>query len=398
MERSSDSKRYQDIRSAYDRPKAQHDAILTDVARGSATGEMLRRYWHPIELSAALETVPLKVRVLSEDLILFRTQTGIPGLLHPRCCHRGTSLYYGRTEDSGIRCCYHGWLFDPEGRCLEQPCEPEPNDVNPYYRQPWYPVEERYGLIFAYLGPPDKRPLLPKFDVLEDLSSEEVLVSNGDSVGSGGAKRMHCNWFQTHENVMDPYHVLILHSSFSTVQFTPDMGREMTVSFHKTATGLHSIQLRKLEDGSTLRRQTELVLPNVRIVADPRLNIIGPTNNVAWTLPIDEVTTRIFTVFRFSANADIPDFGEAAMYGGKTWHQLDEAGHQQYPGDYEAQVGQGRITLHSEEHLGFTDEGVRLFRKLFKQAIKDVEKGGDPPATYRKEPPLIQSVAGNFID
>ena len=395
---SEKSDRYKDIRSAYDMPEPRHDRLLTDILRGTQTGEMLRRYWHPIELSKAVGSTPLKVRVLGEDLILFRTRKGVPGLLYPRCCHRGTTLYYGRTEDVGIRCCYHGWLFDPEGRCLEQPCEPEPNDVNPYYRQPWYPVEERYGLVFAYLGPPDKKPLLPRYDVLENLAGDEILVSNGDSVGSGGSERMHCNWFQTHENVMDPYHVLILHSRFSSEQFTPDMGREMTVTFHRTTTGLHSIQLRTLEDGTTLRRQTELVLPNVRIVADPRLGILGPTNNVAWTLPIDEVTTRIFTVFRFPKNAEIPAFGEAAMYGGKTWHELDEAGHQKYPGDYEAQVGQGEITLHSEEHLGFTDEGVRLFRDLFKQAVKEVAAGNDPMATFRSKPGLVQTVAGNFIE
>lgn len=390
--------RYEEVRSAYDMPKGGHDPLLTEVEKGTPTGEMLRRYWHPVETSEGLKDVPMKVRILGEDLILFRTKNGVPGLLHPRCCHRGTTLYYGRTEDDGIRCCYHGWLFDPEGHCLQQPCEPNPDDVNAYYRQPWYPVEERYGLVFAYLGPPDRKPLLPRYDALENLSEAEMLISNGDSVGSGGATRMHCNWFQTHENVMDPYHVLILHSSFSSVQFTQDMGREMSVSYHDTSTGLHSVQLRTLEDGSTLRRLTELVLPNVRIVADPRLNIIGPTNNVSWTLPIDDVTTRIFAVFRFPKDAEIPEFGEAAMYGGKTWHELDEAGHQKYPGDYEAQVGQGDITLHSEEHLGFSDKGVRKFRSLFNKAIQDVEKGEDPIATFRSEPAMINTVAGNFID
>ncbi len=394
-----DANRYKELRSAYDMPPPSSDPLLTEVNKGTATGEMLRCYWHPIELSEAVKDVPLKVRVLGEDLILFRTKNGAPGLLHPRCCHRGTTLYYGRTEETGIRCCYHGWLFDPQGICLEQPCEPDPNHVNARYRQPWYPLEERYGLVFAYLGPPDRKPLLPKYDVLENLAPEDLLISHGDSVGSGGAKRIHCNWFQTHENVMDPYHVLILHSSFSTVQFTPEMGRNMRVSFHNTDTGLHSVQLRDLEDGSTLRRLSELVIPNVRIVADPRLKIMGPTNNVAWTLPIDDVTTRIFTVFRFSENDDIPtNIGGGAMYGGKTWYELDEPGHQKYPGDYEAQVGQGEVTLHSEEHLAFSDEGVRMFRKLIKAAVRDVENDNDPIATFRSDPATINCVAGNFID
>jgi len=380
--------------SAYEIPTPSIDTELSDVSRGSPAGEMLRRYWHPIELSEAVKDLPLKVRVLGEDLILFRTKDGQPGLVHPRCCHRGTSLFYGRTEASGIRCCYHGWLFAPDGVCLEQPCEPSPKEVNPHFRQPWYPVEERYGLVFAYLGPLDQKPVLPGYDVLDKLVKDEYLYANGNSIGAGGPKRMPCNWFQTHENVMDPFHVLVLHSAFSDIQFTEEMGRAMTVSYHETSSGMYSIQLRQLEDGSTLRRQTQVVLPNVRIVADPRLTIMGPSNNVAWTLPIDETNTRIFTVFKFGDGKAQPEkLGEAAMYGGKTWFELDDAGHQRFPGDFEAQVSQGKVTLHSEEHLAFSDEGVRMFRKLFKARVHRVSEQGQVPAEDH-----IEVVAGNYID
>ena len=119
---------------------------------------------------------PRQVRILGEDLILFRDGRGRAGLLTPRCAHRGTSLFYGKVDEHGIRCCYHGWQFDVEGRCIDQPCEPGGGLHKERVFQPWYPVEERYGLIFAYLGPPDKRPALPRWDVLETLDPGEVPV------------------------------------------------------------------------------------------------------------------------------------------------------------------------------------------------------------------------------
>ena len=114
-----------DTGTGYTRKAPAYNAGLTEVGRGKPMGELLRRYWHPIALVADAGTTPKPVRVLGEDLILFRDGAGRAGLVEARCCHRGTTLYYGRVEERGIRCCYHGWLFDTQGRCLEQPCEPE---------------------------------------------------------------------------------------------------------------------------------------------------------------------------------------------------------------------------------------------------------------------------------
>jgi len=136
------------IRTAYDLPPPEYDAALTDVGRGTPMGELMRRYWHPIGLATDAGPTPKQVRALGEDLILFRDGAGRAGALHPRCCHRGSSLYYGKVEPRGIRCCYHGWLFDVEGQCLDQPCEPDGGaEHRGKARQPWYPVEERYGLL-----------------------------------------------------------------------------------------------------------------------------------------------------------------------------------------------------------------------------------------------------------
>jgi len=384
------------VRSAYDLPQPSFDADLVSVSRGSPGGELLRRYWQPVALASEVGALPLQIRALGENLILFRTPAGRFGLMHPRCAHRGTSLLYGRVEERGIRCCYHGWLFDVEGRCLEQPCEPKGGQNREHVRQPYYPVEERYGLIFAYMGPLDRKPALPRYDVLEDLGEAFRIVADGSSIGSGGPERMPCNWFQTHENVVDPLHVFVLHSTFSTQQFNDMMAVPPKISFEPTEYGMYSIQLRLFADGSCLRRLTELVMPNIRIVADPFLRSFTRSNNVAWTLPIDDTNTRIFTVFAFPRDEPVPRFNRTPMYGGKTWFELDDQGHQRFPGDYEAQVGQGEITWHSEEHLASSDRGVAIFRRMYRDAMQAVMQGEDPIGTSPSDM-LVRVRAGNFL-
>ena len=156
-----------DIGTGYGRKPSTYLSALTEVGPGTPMGELMRRYWHPVGLASHATATPREVRVLGEDLVLFRDKTGRPGLVQARCAHRGTTLYYGKVEERGIRCCYHGWLFDVEGHCLEQPCEPEGGRLRDRVRQPWYPVQERYGLIFAYMGPPEKKPVLPRYECLE---------------------------------------------------------------------------------------------------------------------------------------------------------------------------------------------------------------------------------------
>ena len=172
---------------AYERPEHTHDAELTEVGRGTPCGEFMRRYWQPVAVSISVTATPQDVRILGEDLILFRDGKGRPGLLTPRCVHRGTSLYYGKVDEDGIRCCYHGWQFDVEGRCIDQPCEPNNGAAHRHrIRQPWYPVEERYGLVFAYMGPPAKKPLLPRWDALEGLAPDETIFATDSSFSVGG--------------------------------------------------------------------------------------------------------------------------------------------------------------------------------------------------------------------
>jgi phenylpropionate dioxygenase-like ring-hydroxylating dioxygenase large terminal subunit len=248
------TQRDRDLGTGYALKQPTTRTELTSVGRGTPMGELLRRYWHPVGLVSDATDIPRKVRILGEDLVLFRDRHGRAGLLHARCCHRGTTLYYGKVEEDGIRCCYHGWKFDTEGHCLEQPCEPEGGLKRDRVRQPWYPVQELYGLIFAYMGPPQKKPVLPRYACLEELEEGEFLEADDHSIGGGGPSVIPCNWLQHYENLVDPFHVVILHSSFSGTQFVEQMALMPQVDWDVQEHSVRTLSVRQLPDGTTFRR------------------------------------------------------------------------------------------------------------------------------------------------
>ncbi len=386
---------HQDDGRAYGRETGTYDEELVQTGAGTASGELLRRYWHPVGRSEEATALPREVRLLGEDLILYRDRSGVPGLLEPRCCHRGTTLLYGGVEDEGIRCPYHGWLFAADGVCLDQPCEPDRGRNKTSYRQPWYPVEEYNGLIFAYLGPAEKQPIFPRYDIFEDLGHEEEIVII-DHFAFGGPVEAPCNWFQTHENAMDPYHVFILHTTHSGVQFNPKLEIWPAIDWQLHPWGVTSSQDRPLPDGTTLHRVTEVRMPTIRVVATPTLSVLGKTNNMSWAQPIDDTHTRVFAMVR--KPKDRPPQGLPVYGDGRSWFDLSEEEHQLYPGDYEAQVGQGAITLHSEERLSSSDRGVSMVRRQFKEQIQIVAEGGDPVGVeFDDSVGPVSVVAGNYV-
>ena len=381
---------------AYGREAGTWDPELVEVGAATPSGELLRRYWHPVATSAEVTTRPQEVRVLGEDLILFRDGSGRPGLLEPRCCHRGTTLYFGRVEDDGIRCPYHGWLFAADGTCLDQPCEPDRGRNRARYRQPWYPVVEYNGLVFAYLGPADRQPVFPRYDIFDGLDPETEEIEIVDHFAFGGPSIAPCNWFQTHENVMDPYHVFILHVAISGPQFSPKLEIWPRIEWQRHDWGVTSTQDRDLPDGTILHRVTEARVPTVRVIATPTLSVLGKTNNLSWALPIDDTTTRVFAMIRKPRGAEAQGM---AVYGGdRSWFDLTDEEHQRYPGDYEAQVGQGPITRHSTERLATSDRGVSMVRRQFKEQVAVVAAGGDPiGVSFDEDEGPVPVLAGNYI-
>lgn len=383
-----------DTGTAYGRQPSTFNEEWVRVGPGTPMGELLRRYWHPIALSTEAGSTPKPVRALGEDLILFRDGQGRPGLVHNRCCHRGTTLYYGKVEERGIRCCYHGWLFDIEGRCLEQPCEPEAGAKSAKrVRQPWYPVRERYGLIFAYMGPPERKPVLPRYRCLEEMQSGEFVEADGLSIGGGGPIVIPCNWFQHFDNVPDVFHVYVLHTTFSGVQFVEQMGVLPQVQWELTDKGIKTVSLRPAPNGQQFRRVSEGVLPTLRIIPNPFVKDYGGlVESIGWVLPIDDTHFMIYTAVR------VKEPGEWQRYKGN-WEELTPEERRARPGDYEAQVGQGEITFHSEEHLTSTDRGVVMLRRLFQREIDKVKRGEDPIGLIWDEAnDLVDFEAGNFLE
>jgi phenylpropionate dioxygenase-like ring-hydroxylating dioxygenase large terminal subunit len=384
--------------SAYFRPEHHPDDELVRVGRGTPCGELMRRYWQPFARSADIGSTPAQLRILGEDLIMFRDGHGRAGVLTPRCIHRGTSLYYGKVDDHGIRCCYHGWQFDVEGRCIDQPCEPAGSTFKTKVRQPWYPVEERYGLAFVYMGPPAKRPLLPKWDVLDDLAPGEAIHAIGPSgYGVGGDESVRVvpwSWLQDYENTMDPFHLPILHASFTEVHFTPAMAIMPDVTYVHTPLGMHYSAYRKLADGRELDRISPCMLPNVRSVPGVMLEA-GRSTRIGWVVPMDDANHLLFHAFK----APIGQSGwPNADSRGRKWSEMSEAERRRFPGDWEAQLGQGAITLHSEERLGASDKGIIMLRKLLKEQMKIVAAGGDPIGlVYDPKDVVLKAGSGNFF-
>ena len=190
---------------------AEENEMLTRVGPGTPAGELLRRYWHPVAIAADLTPdSPTKfVRILSEDLVLFQTTKGEVGLLHDRCSHRGASLSYGRVEERGIACAYHGWLYDTKGNCLETPAEPAESNFCRTVKHKAYPVQKLAGLYWAYLGP-EPAPVIPKYDVWARTDGWHWLRA---------LPQLDCNWLQAMENSVDTAHLHILHQELVTDGF-----------------------------------------------------------------------------------------------------------------------------------------------------------------------------------
>ena len=398
-----------DTGTAYRLKPGQHHAELTEVRPGTPMGELMRRYWQPIGPSTWATSLPRQVRALGEDLILFRDLAGQPGLVHPRCAHRGASLLYGRVDEHGLRCCYHGWAFDVHGHCTDQPCEPNNGTVRHRVRQPWYPVQERYGMVWAYMGPAEKKPLLPRYDTFEDLADDEQLFVDDHNIGSGRYidGNVPMNWLQHYENILDYGHFMWLHYFHSGPQFGSRYGeldkldfqpweRMQHVSWRVTPRGVASDRHQLIPDGRKLHTLVETVLPGVRGVPNP-FGAPGRIDNLGFVLPVDDTQLRIFNVLRGRSDGFFQQL-RASRGERERRAAADPLYFQTHPGDWEAQGSQGPITLHSEEHLMTSDRGVAMLRRLLKQQMAEVAAGRDPiGVAFEPGQDLVVLEAGQFL-
>ena len=279
--------------------EAPENAELTHVRPGTPGGEYLRRFWHPVALASEVGDVPLLVRVLGEDLVLFRDLSGRYGLLHRHCVHRQASLEYGRCETRGLRCCYHGWCFDVDGALLEAPAEPADTPLRAKVRQPAYPVVVRNELVFAYLGPPEQQPPFPVYDTF-DLADTRRVPYSADYP---------CNWLQITENAMDPVHSVFLHTRVNGPSFGEAWGRMSIREYHETPSGFYYTNGRRV-GGHVWVRVHHVVLPNltqagaVRSMNGDTPRYFGRPVFTRWVVPVDDRNTRVLAWANFGPRSD----------------------------------------------------------------------------------------------
>jgi len=395
--------------------------LLTRTGPGTPGGDMLRRYWQPVALVRELEDkTPLPVDIFGEELVLFRDDDGKVGLLDRHCCHRGTDLSYGRVECGGLRCLYHGWLYDVNGRCMEQPAEPGGGLHRENFRQAAYPVVERAGTFFAYMGA-GETPEFPNYDFFtypaEHLSASKVFLD--------------CNYMQANEGNYDPAHVGFLHRTFdpnrksglnfgdlklvggvetSDAQIDPHETPKLEVM--PTEFGLRIFQVRSGGPGKKYLRVTAFGMPNFSVIAGPQ----GGDGHIGiWHVPIDDYT---HWRWHFVLRRDQPlgsDSRVVASHKNKDEYEdefhmrrkksnrylqdrskLDESfsglGRNFNAHDAFATESQGAIQDRTKEHLVTTDIAVAAARRLMLEAIEDVRAGKDPLGVVRN--PAANSFPG----
>ncbi len=360
--------------------KAEKNERLTQVGPGTPMGELLRRYWWPVATHDMLGRAPIRRRLLGEDLVLFRDASGRLGLLEEHCPHRRASLSLGYTEARGIRCGYHGWHFDVDGRCLGQPAEPAESTFKDRIKATAYRVEELGGLVFAYLGP-DPAPLLPRYDLFVwDNVWRDI-----------GHAELGCNFLQIMENSVDPYHVEWLHGRYGSFlkELAGEPPMEVVAKKHvKVAFDVfeHGILKRRVLEGQTeddedWRVGHPLVFPGMLRIGGGGLHFFQ------IRVPVDDTHTWHvwYQTYRPTERGDLPPQERIPVYEVPVYQDNGEFIRDYVDGqDIMAWVTQGEIADRSKEHLGKSDLGVITLRKLFQQQIDRVEAGEDPICVYRE--------------
>lgn len=352
------------------------DIELTQTRRGTPGGEYLRRFWQPVAYLHEVVDQPLRVRILGEDLVVFRDRSGAVGVLHLHCCHRGTSLEFGRVEEHGIRCCYHGRVFDVDGTMLEMPGERAADRLRNEVAQGAYPAHVFAGIVFAYMGPLELKPPFPVYDKY-DLPGLKLVP--------GPRIPFACNWVQIKENAMDPAHTAILHAWEG--MFASEFGKFPEITWTETPVGMAYVAARRVDDKLWVR-STDIMMPNIHSITsvfeDGRtLKDCSPPWITIWTVPEDDDASQQFVICHLRHDDATPtEVRNRVMTYGQTPNR-PYAERQRVPGDYDAMTSQGAVARHSLEHLGTLDQGVTLFRRLLREGIRAVQAGRDPHGLAR---------------
>ena len=363
---------------------AENNRLLTQVSRGTPIGSLLRRYWQPIGAASELDTKWTKrVRLMGEDLILFRDRQGKRGLIAEQCPHRRASFLHGIPTERGIRCPYHGWEFSAQGRCLNQPNERDNAAFREMVSTDAYPVEELGGLLFAYLGP-EPRPLLPRFD---------GFVMPG-TIRMMGRALLPVNWLQIMENSLDPIHTEWLHGHQHEFQKEQE-GEKVAISakhekidFREFEFGItkHRLLVGHSEDSDDWRIGHPIVFPNMLAVGNG--DEASRYFSFQIRVPVDDGHTLHlwYNAYVPPPGAEVPPhlLDQVHMYDVPF---LDEHGDfivDNVDGqDMMAWITQGQIADRTRENLGSSDRGISIYRRALRREIGKMEQGEDPMGIVR---------------
>ena len=378
----------------------EDNELLCRVGPGTPMGELYRRYWLPAIMSRELpepDSPPVRVRILGEDLVAFRDTNGKVGLLAEKCSHRRASLFYGRNEECGLRCIYHGWKYDVDGNILDTPAEPAESMIKHHVKHTAYPCHEVNGLVYTYMGPKEDIPLLPDLPWLtlpaDHVEITRMMITEG-------------NWLQTQEGNVDSTHSAFLHNragNRSVVTQYRTQNNPPRFDLEETRWGVRAIVRYAADHDKTLIRTNTFVmpvytaLPNGPTLDDGRMDGF----NINTEVPIDDYTTRrIFISVQRSKPLErgYQGLGQSEYVAPDGRKLLNRAN--DYKIDREKQRTKeiysgieggapfqdaamtetmGPIADREHEHLGSTDSQVVAVRQFYLNAVKAFQRGERPP-------------------
>jgi len=385
----------------------EQNDLITRTGPADPAGKLMRKYWQPTALADELAGPrPVKaVKLLGDDFVLFRDENGAYGLLDRACPHRGADLAFGRLENGGLRCAFHGWLFDKDGQCLETPAEPEGSNLCRNIQQRAFPVVERSGILWAYLGEGEP-PAFPEIDCF--VAPEPYTFAFKG--------RIECNWLQALEVGIDPAHASFLHRFFHDEDPKAAYGKQfraasagselpMTrilreydrpiINVERTEYGMRLIALRLIDDERTHVRVTNQLFPHGFVIP-----MSAEMTITQWHVPVDDETCYWYAIFTsYGAPVDkktmrnqrlelyqLPDYvsrkNKTNDYGFDPHEQATET----YTGmgadinvhDQWAVESMGRVQDRTREHLGQSDKAIIQYRRLLKQEIEKAVSGARP--------------------
>ncbi len=352
----------------------EKNRLLTRVGPGEPMGDYLRRYWIPVAGASELDETRVKpIRILGEDLALYRDLSGKFGLVERNCLHRRADLSYGFVEKTGLRCNYHGWLFDADGSCIERPYDDLAHPQTQGQKLPCikaYPVRELAGLLFAYMGP-QPAPELPVYEPFTWKNGFNQVVTAD----------IPCNWFQCQENSCDPVHFEWMHDNWSVRLQGKDAGysaKHLRVSFDEFE---HGFTYKRIREGSS---ESDPLWQVGRVTLWPMGFYLG--QHFEWRVPVDDENTLSISWFHVRVPKErqpyvqnsVPSWKSPIVGPDGRWistHVINQ--------DIIAWVGQGKISDRSKEYLGASDRGITLIRKRFFDDMEAVAAGADPKGTIR---------------